>query len=220
MRLSRRGAAGAAGPQGIPGVQGGVGPAGGGIWSGFAVPPWNGVAAAVDYACGLLFGNMANQLQTIDQLVATPFMLSRPGTVNSLALNNQGSGGVGSKHRIGLYNSDPSHFGPTSLLVDGGEIDATILGGVRVAVNVPLLAGKVYWAAYICGVGAPTMSTIPAQAMWANNNVIGPQGPGSNVVFSIVKVARAYGALPDPFPLAGLTAIQQNMVAVYLRFSA
>lgn len=100
-----------------------------------------------------------NQSMTGTRLYLNRFIIPRGLTVVRLGCNVTvvGTAGVAAME-LGLYADDGTGNNPTTLIVDGGSIDASVLGFASVAVNVPLPAGIVWTA--ILSLNSP--ATIPS----------------------------------------------------------
>src|SRR5258705_610192 len=77
---------------------------------------------------GRIVGGAVNSfVPTIGNLEYFPFLLHHTASIYRIAFVVSVGGGAGSVARVGIYNSDPVTFGPTSLVIDGGEVDTTLV---------------------------------------------------------------------------------------------
>src|SRR6266487_5475235 len=84
---------------------------------------------------------------TLNALIAVPFTIAKQIVVDRLAFNVSVVGGAGAKAHAGIYAADTVTGYPTSLLVDGGEVDTTLSTGSKIAVVNATLAPGLYWFA-------------------------------------------------------------------------
>jgi hypothetical protein len=150
----------------------------------------------------------------INTLAFTPFWSGPGGVVSEIAFNVTISGGAGAKARCGLYDGDQVNLLPTSLIVDGGEFDGTLvqLDNTILSPQVVLKRGRMYWLAYLCGTGAPTVTSYTSGWHMAG------RGSSFNANFGWVKTGFTYGVLPGVAPApTGLLSNAPPLVA--LRFA-
>lgn len=136
--------------------------------------------------------------QAIDTLRAIPFISERGGAIDKLSFEITTGGAAGSVGRCGIYEatSDKSTY-PKALLVDSGEFDCTTNTVKTASVSVTLKPATLYWFAVLVGVNAATF-----RLQGTNSTPVPTMGIaatfGSGVRIGLT-VAKAYGALPDPF---------------------
>lgn len=136
-------------------------------------------------------------------LRALPFLEARGGAIDELVLDI--TVGAAGSIRLGVYTTvSETNIYPSRLLLDTGN-QTVVSAGVRI-INVNLnLEPGLYWIAYILDV-APTVRSIAAAGFLAT--VFGrPETLGAETPSAQWSVARAFGALPDPFP-AGAAPVQ------------
>jgi hypothetical protein len=216
----------AGGVRGLFGLAGAAGAAGANGNPGGAIIPtvgWPGGAGGpLFHALGRQArGAVANvALPPIDNVEATPFMLSRNATIDTISARVNVAAAAGGKGRIGIYASTAATLYPGALVLDAGEVATDAIGQKDLAVGLALTGGVLYWVAVTVGIsaGPPTWSGIPAQDLFA---AMFGQGTG-NFDFNPntkLRVARAYAALPANFP-AGAALVSGAFVGVHVRFSA
>lgn len=147
------------------------------------------------------------QVIAIDVIRLCPFLITRPTFIDKLAFVVTATGGAGSVARCGIYRaSSVAPFLPTTLVVDSGQFDTNASANGKIT-NVSLvLAPGWYWAAYVCGVAAPT---IRIQASVSGGHF------GLEVVASATTVNVA-GGLQLAFPYAALPAtLAGNAISAY-----
>jgi hypothetical protein len=145
------------------------------------------------------------------RLRAFPFIPSKNITLDQIAFNVTTA--QAGNARVGIYNDDGNLY-PSSLVIDGGE-QATGVVGVKVSViEVPVLAGKLYWLAQLASVavavrGLQIGSCIPILGL---DSLLGTTpGLGWDVAFN-------YGALPVDYP-AGAVPWITAAPAIFVRGS-
>jgi hypothetical protein len=146
-----------------------------------------------------IFGSSTTRVHLpLDVLRAAPFYVPQRCTMDRIGIRVIGAGAAGAKIRVGLYRDD-GNFYPSTLVVDGGELDATGTGVRLATVNVTLEPG-VYWLA-----GVANDATIDWSAANSTDCIY---LISSNYAGDVGwQVAQAYGALPDPFPGGGATSV-------------
>lgn len=138
---------------------------------------------------------------------ATSIWLGVGGTVTRIACEVSTVGSTGALIRLGIY-ADDGAGAPGALLVDGGTIDATVLGFSEVTLGTPLaLAVGRYW---LVGVfqGAPT--TQPIMRASAGTQIVG--AGSTSGVFGTPTAAGwtmtgATGALPSTWTISTTSGV-------------
>jgi hypothetical protein len=152
--------------------------------------------------------------QPIDTLIAHPFPIGLGCTLDELAFNVT-TLAAGSSARIGIYRATSSrNIYPGALVVETGAVATTSAGFKNTAVAANLTPG-LYWAVYLAGVLAPTVSAGSAAANpppilgWNN----------TPAALHSLRVAFAFAALPAAFP--GGAALNAGVATrIWGRFSA
>lgn len=158
----------------------------------------------------------------IDNLRLTPFLITRPTFVDKLAFVTTVNGGAGSVARVGIYRASAvAPFLPTTLVVDGGSLATDAAAGGKITSISVMLPPGWYWAAYNCGVAAPTVRTLTP---------IGGSALGYEVVAAVttanvqggLSIAAAFGALPASLAANALSAYTVLTIpaAVFARVNA
>ena len=161
----------------------------------------------------------ATVVATADTLLSIPFWSGSGGIVSELGFNVNTVGAGGSLARAALYASDPNApFKPTTLLADTGSIDTNASTGLKVATGlaVVLQPHTLYHLAF-------NSNATPATFTAINPIAGGLFGLAATIAFQYGwKVSQAFGAMPQPFPTAGLTlqAGANTIPLLLLRFSA
>lgn len=148
---------------------------------------------------------------TVDQLHAVPLYSGPGGTIDRIGFNVTTGGAVGSVARCGLYEGSLVTLAPTALVVDSGEFDTTATGLKEATINKILDPERLYFLAFLCGVAAPTCTT-----MTSGWHIFG-RNTSLNAQFGRVKTGFAYAALPTTFP-SGLGMLTTAAVMVVLRY--
>lgn len=185
------------------------------------MPPWQATNPA--YPLGqVVFATPTTRVPALDQLEAIGFVLRRDATIDRLGINVLGAAGAGGVARLMLYESHAVNRGPGALVAAATEINTTV-GGFRTGAFGPIafLAGVQYWVVSWFGVAAPGGAGVTALPL--SSIAVSPLGyfeSSLSSAFGVLTGALAYGAAPDPFPQAGLSATSSAAVAVFARFSA
>lgn len=138
----------------------------------------------------------------LNTLYAVP-LLARGRSIDRMAWEVTTGGALGSVGRMGLYRSiGARNLYPGALIVDGGEVDTTVVRVNRHVISVPLLPDRLYWAVFLFGtaaatVRAATQDTVANIQPWGIN---GAAATLSTVCRNALTLAQAYGALPATFP--------------------
>lgn len=152
---------------------------------------------------------------TVGNLFALPFWSARGGVVNKIGFNVTVVSSAGGLARCGIYGNDDTKGAlPSKLLLDGGS-DIAVDGSTGYkthSISYPFEAGTLYWIAFICGVAAPTVTSISGDnAIYGFNTSMSQQ-------FGYVKAAQGYGALPAIFPAGAPTT--STVVATLVEFAS
>lgn len=169
------------------------------------------------YLSSIFAGNTALPAATlgINTLEVLPFFCTKTGVINQLGFNVTVLGGAGSVARVGLYDADSNSLYPTTLLADGGPIATDAgLGFKSSAIAVPVLSGKLYYLAYLCGISAPTVSGLGID-LFPSLGLAAAMASFQTGRFAVF----AFGALPTPFPAGAAYTALANLVAVSVRFA-
>ena len=153
-----------------------------------------------------------NKNPTTDSLEAAPFFLRRGQVVQGLG-HKVRTASAGDNIRVGLYSNvdDETNWYPNELLADTGNISVGVQGWVSAAINYTVLKTGLYWGAFN-----------------SNNNVVvllGIQDEGFPYAFGadetlgtafrgVIKVASAFGAMPDPFPGGAVITFESATILV------
>lgn len=155
---------------------------------------------------------------TVDSINLVPFFVPKDIHVDRIAFVISTGGGAGAKARVGIYNATQvAPFVPTTLIVDGGEFDATLVNGKITTVDFVLQGGKLYFAAILTGTNAPTVRSGGSQAEPLLGHQILAAAATATPILGI-RFAQAYGALPALLPatIASYT-ISGNDPLVFIR---
>lgn len=183
-----------------------------------------GVAAWYPSATGLGHATSGGTTlaPAVGTLIAAPFLSWRRGLIDALAWEVTVAGGVGSVARVGVYAplSDTNLY-PGALVVDGGEVDTTVVRVNRhTGLAIPSLPARVYWAAFLAGVASPTVRATVGDSvtMVSLFGVDGDAATLSLVQRANLNVAQPYGALPSLFP-SSATLVTTAAPLVLFRYS-
>lgn len=157
--------------------------------------------------------------QPIDTLIAHPFQIGLGAVLDQLNFNCT-VGAAGSSARVGIYRATSRrNIYPGDLVVDGGAI-STVAAGYKSAAIAATLRPGLYWAVYLAGVLAPTVTLIPNTAANLHASpLLGWSAANPPVANGSLRVALAFAALPAAFPGGAALNIGPS-TAVYGRFSA
>lgn len=117
-----------------------------------------------------------------------PIYVAAPLTITGLLLEVTTLAASG-KARVGIYNAD-SDLQPTSLIVDGGELDCSSTGVKEATISTTLAPGR-YLLAAVCNSG-----TIQVRYARGGSERLGVlPGLGANMLRAELTVTNTYGAL-------------------------
>jgi hypothetical protein len=163
---------------------------------------------------------VADVIVVASTLYVLPFICTRTGTVERVALNVT-TLGASSGARVGVYNNTSNtNLYPSSLIAasDGGELATTSTGFKINTIGSPftLTAGNLYWLAFNCKATAPRVSGVPAAGIC---QVLGTVSDGVTIGCGW-SVASTYGALPSNYPGSATYLTPAGVLpAVYIRFA-
>lgn len=154
------------------------------------------------------FTALTTLAQAVDKLIAFPFVISEPITIDKLEFEVTGAGGAGCLARVGIYSNEGSGIlFPQDLICQSAEFDATgtgLGGGAALTPNAETqLDAGVYWGAYSNGVGTVcTVRAVAAAAVWP---LLGWAEAAPPTLRSGIITDRTYvsGSLPSTFPDPG-----------------
>jgi len=162
---------------------------------------------------------------SVGRLSLFPFFSGPGGIVDRIMMNVTVSGGAGSQLRFGIYG-DNGYY-PGALLFDGGDTDSNVVSTkvITVTPNVRLESNTLYWFGYICGTGAPTLTSVGGTTgntgLYSLFGVTDPTGGAG--VWGWMNV-RGYGALPNPFPTGqaqrGVQSTGDGFPMIAVRFAS
>jgi len=115
-----------------------------------------------------------------------------------------GAGGAGARIRLGIY--DDKNFYPNSLIVDAGEVSATVAGNLITTIDQTLEGA--HWL--VCNTND---STIDLRYPYT---FIPLSGTTPSAFISGYYISQTYGRLPDSFP-AGASKTSYDAVMMALR---
>lgn len=176
--------------------------------------PWNldrqigTISSWMQHVSGRYYGTqIATTSQTtvtpaIDTLYAQPFFVPATGTYDRISMEvTTQDAAEPNDIRVGIYNNTTNGATPSSLVIDGGELD--LAGAAPFAIEATIsqeLSQGWYWLAYLTE-GAAVFRG------WTLGNMLPFLGTavttGTSNNYSSWSVAQAYGALPDPFTAGG-----------------
>lgn len=133
---------------------------------------------------------------TQDYIYAIPFtIVDRSPVVSTLACH-VGLGQTGGKARVGIYDAkSKTNMYPDDLVVESGELTCTSIGIKSGSVSQALVAGNVYWAAFMC-------NDTDLAFYGFNGNMSRPIGDEDLTLntFYAIKASQAFGTMPAKFP--------------------
>lgn len=179
-----------------------------------AVPP--------EYICGSITPTATGTAAVAkDTIKFVPFVHPHGFRISQIAFGVQTGGAAGSVARVGIYDCIDDLRGdmtPNRLLLDGGEFDTTATGQMATAVTTQLEEGRWYWAAYHCGVNAPTIPTI---ALGGQALMLGSASGASPTHSTHLTVNQSYGALPVTAPSGAIvqTAVSPAIFLTFTRYT-
>lgn len=147
----------------------------------------------------------------VDTMYFLPLLISKRCYIGHIGVAVSVAGGAGSKYRLAIYDSlSDEDIGPGVLLWASAEIDGTVAAPnfQRQAVSLKAYPSDRLWAAYFCGVAAPTVEVWPTTAGQiqigvASTDLAGAPPHSRNCMLT---VATPYGAFPPTAPTTGVRA--------------
>jgi len=158
-------------------------------------------------------GNFSSNSFAPGYIYASPILVSRASTLDSIQFSVSVGGNIGAQGRVCLYTNKADDDPYPDTLLAGSECNATIktTGAKICTISVAATADTLYWAAFENGdtVGAPTFSSIVTTVAY-------PIFGGTGIA---VQGTQAYGAgCPPTFPAGGVV-LDVAAPAVSVRFS-
>jgi hypothetical protein len=128
-----------------------------------------------------------------------PFFIAKNVTLTRLGANFTGTGVAGSLHRIGIYSNGSNNL-PSTLMVDGGNIDTSTSGLKEVVISKALSPGW-YWMAIMTNnpVSLSCFTAISSQ-IYLGKNTFDAAGCGA-----LRQGSVTYGTLPSSAPVSSLS---------------
>lgn len=190
-----------------------------GLWPGGSLEKFRIKGATLDrrYVAGRVVGNATGNTASlaVNTMFFVPFINGSAATADRLGFEVQTAGAAGSVARVGIYSAKTDGtFVADTLLVDGGQYDATITGIKDTTISQALAAETLYWFSYLCGSAAPTIRVVVAAECYA---LLGTTGANIFQAGTGYSVAQTYGALPATAPaFAGSSNSSLPLIAVRL----
>lgn len=151
---------------------------------------------------------------TQDRLYGCPFFVPVTQKYDYIAINVTTYSNAANV-RLGVY-ADLGTVAPGRLIQDAGAVAIGSTGVKSIdltATPIILVGGQLYWLALIIS----AIDTIRATTVGTNLTCFfGLDSTLGTAWYTFCYIARAYGALPDPFG-AGITLASGSMPAVFLR---
>jgi hypothetical protein len=174
------------------------------------------------YACG---GDNTTTLTTsawtTNTLIAVPFVGTAYGW-DSITFEVTTISGANGKARVGIYGADERTDGrmyPGALLVDGGDqVVSAGTGAKTTTVDYQPDEGRLYFAAYLAGVAAPTVRAIPVGGARAHFGYPVALGTAGQVGYTVASTYAVAG-LPQTYP-SNATALTGAFPAVFVRHAS
>jgi hypothetical protein len=159
----------------------------------------------------------------VDEVRLVPFLVTRPTFLDRIAFVTTVLSGAGGLARIGIYRAiQTPPFLPGLLLVDSGAIAVDAGNGGKITNTVLMLQPGWHWAAYTCGVSAPTIRNLASIAGgWAGLEVVA--GATTVNVGGGLVLTRAFAALPADLTgtvITGYSAVAVNIPLILGRVNA
>jgi hypothetical protein len=149
---------------------------------------------------------------TAGRLYALPFLCPKAITLDRIAFNVTTL--LAGKARCGIYND--SGLYPSSLLLDGGELDTGTAGVKSTTINQALNASSLYWLAFLAN-AAVTIRGFAVASMLPILGISNALGTAPNLG---LYVTQTYGALPGTFPGTPTMIVAAPLPAIFVRLSA
>jgi hypothetical protein len=137
---------------------------------------------------------------------AVPFIPSRAGTLNGVAINVTTGGASSNVIRLGVYNHDYSTGLPGTLLADLGTVSGVGTGIKTLTSLTTAIDNKIYWLTAVTQVG----TACQMRAATGGNHLVGQSAgtPTDTLPGCYETAATVTGALPGTFTVStqGLAA--------------
>lgn len=156
-----------------------------------------------------------NAVLSVNTLRAVPFIHSNGFRISAFGFSVTTGGAAGSVGRAGIYDCNDDLRGdcyPKRLLYETGEISTTSTGRKNTTPNLDLEEGRMYWAVYLCGVAAPTVSAVPVAGV---DVLLGASSGVGSTRETHISVAYTYAALPQTFPTTAVVQTSQPPALFY-----
>lgn len=155
---------------------------------------------------------------SINHLYVIPFLVPKTITLDRIAIYINTPQAL-SHAELGIYNNGDNLY-PGSLLLDAGAVDTSAAGLKSVVINQQLVAGNLYWLAYLAEIANIALWQLHMNYMLPILGLDLSSGL-SQASFGWVT-HQAYGALPDPYTVGGtlLGGSTSYPPAIFVRLSA
>lgn len=162
-------------------------------------------------------GSSTFAVTTSGQLYAVPYISTRGGTLDRIAINVTTPSGTSTQNcRLGIYAAtSATNVYPSALLIDAGTVNLATSGANTLTINQVLAANTLYWLVLLTSVTDATISSTANVAP-----VLGNPSTLTAAANTYIAVAQAFGALPGTFTAGGVPTASIQTAAVFLRYSA
>lgn len=141
-----------------------------------------------------------------NRLYALPFILPKSITLDRIGIRLT-STAAGKFLRLGIYLDDGNLY-PQALALDSGALPCT--SGIQSAIINYVATPPLIWLALLFE-GTPIVSTFQPSLVL---NILGSDNTLAGSIAALYH-AQAYGALPNPFPVAAPVLVMANVAALW-----
>lgn len=167
------------------------------------------------YSCAVTSVAATTLAPTINNLRASPFVITKTTTIDQMAINVTAAG-ASSNIRVGIYADDGNMY-PGALIVDAGSASTASTGVKTYSTNLPVtLNSGLYWLASVGNGTAPTIRAIAATGVIP---VLGLDSTLGTAWGTGWQVAFTFAALPATFTASG-TVQSGGQPGVFFRVSS
>lgn len=165
--------------------------------------------SGIYYTSDAVCATLANYTLLVDSLYAVPFIVPCSQSFDRIGIGIVTAGAAGTEARLGVYY-DSGSVSPGNLMLDAGVVAVDSTGVQEIAISINLSYALI-WLSIISS-GTPIVRGVnPANVF----NFLGRDTVDTQLPWSFMRRALAYGSLPDPFGAVSMTT--GNMPAVSLR---
>ena len=159
----------------------------------------NGKYGPISYLAGAHPDGEYNRYMNLNRLYAAPFFCPVDAAFDQLGLEIATAGGTGATVRMGIYAASDVDRLPTTLLLDAGTVDATVIG-FRFTPISQVLARGTYWLAAASNDGAVQVLANQSPGLQAFAGHLYTDGTGPLTILNrVTDLDAGFTSLPATF---------------------